>query len=69
MQLTNIRVKILKEDNEIPLEVGKTYRVNFETSSHYIIFNQGIWCGIFKDKAEKVEPLKALENGQIIFNI
>lgn len=47
-----MKVKILDIMPGIPLEKEKIYKVNFETDEHYIIFNNGIWCGVYKSNAE-----------------
>lgn len=67
--MINMRAKVLNVLPGMPLEIGKEYKVNFETSTHYIIFNEGIWCGIFKKDVKIVEHYKILENGQMILNV
>lgn len=52
---TNIKVKILNLIKDAPLIVGETYKVNFETKTHYIIFKNGIWYGIFKSDAKALK--------------
>ena len=62
-----MNVRILSVTEGMPLEVNRTYKVNFETKEHYTILNEGIWCGIFKNKVEIVEEVKELDNGQLAF--
>ncbi|MCR3760402.1 hypothetical protein KYB31_15600 [Clostridium felsineum] len=64
-----MRVKVLNVFSGMPLEDGKEYKVNFETSTHYIILSCGIWCGIFKEDAEIVQDFNELDNGQLVLNI
>lgn len=64
-----MKVRILEITAGIPLEINKIYKVNFETETHYVIFNNDIWCGIFKSGAEIIEKYKTLSDGQIAFNI
>ena len=64
-----MRVKILKITPGIPLEKEKSYKVNFETDEHYIIFNNGIWCGVYKSNAEVTVNYNQLSNGQLVFNL
>ncbi|AAK79879.1 hypothetical protein BJV85_002077 [Clostridium acetobutylicum] len=63
-----MQVRIIKATPGIPLELKKEYKVNFETENHYIIFNSGIWCGIYKTDAEIIN-FKELESGQLVLNI
>lgn len=64
-----MRVKILDITPGIPLEKEKSYKVNFETDEHYIIFNNGIWCGVYKSNAEIINEYIQLKNGQLVFNL
>lgn len=64
-----MKVKVLTLTKGIPLEVNEIYKVNFETEEHYTIFNNGIWCGIYKTNVEIVEEVKELESGQLAFII
>ncbi|MDU4882977.1 hypothetical protein [uncultured Clostridium sp.] len=64
-----MRVKILEINPGIPLEKEKSYKVNFETDEHYIIFNNAIWCGVYKSNAEIINEYMYLNNGQLSFNL
>ena len=52
MHHSDMNVRILSVTDGMPLEVNKTYKVNFETKEHYTILNEGIWCGIFKKRGK-----------------
>lgn len=64
-----MRVKVLDITPGIPLEKEKSYKVNFETDEHYIIFYNGIWCGVYKSNVEIVSEYIQLNNGQLVFNL
>lgn len=64
-----MNVKVLTLTKGMPLELNKTYKVLFETKTHYVIFENNIYCEIFKSYAEVMEELKELDNGQLLFNI
>ncbi|WP_234121173.1 hypothetical protein [Clostridium hydrogenum] len=50
-----MKVKVLELTDGIPLVLNEIYKVNFETKTHYIIFSNGVWCGIFKSNAKVQE--------------
>lgn len=62
-----MKVKILEITPGVPLEVDKVYNVNFETEEHYIIFNQEIWCGVYKNNTKIINEYNQLKNGQLVF--
>ncbi len=64
-----MKVKILEIMQGIPLEKEKIYKVNFEKYEHYIIFNNGIWCGVYKSNAEIINEYMQLNDGQLMFNL
>jgi len=64
-----MNVKVLTLTKGMPLELYKTYKVLFATKTHYVIFENNIYCEIFKSSAESMEELKELDNGQLLFNI
>lgn len=64
-----MRVKILDITPGIPLEKDKIYKVNFEKDEHYIIFNNGIWCGVYKSNVEIINEYMQLNDGQLMFNL
>lgn len=64
-----MNVKVLILTKGMPLVLYKTYKVLFETKTHYVIFENNIYCEIFKSSAEIMEELKELDNGQLLFNI
>ena len=49
------------------MQLNKVYLIKFETASHFIIFENDIWYGIYKDNPEIVEEYKELNNGQLKF--
>lgn len=62
-------VKVLDIIPGIPLEKEKSYKVNFETDEYYIIFYNGIWCGVYKSNVEIISEYIQLNNGQLVFNL
>lgn len=64
-----MRVKVLDITPGIPLEKEKSYKVSFETDEHYIIFYNGIWCGVYKSNVEIINEYVQLNNGQLMFNL
>lgn len=64
-----MRVKILDIILGISLGKEKSYKVNFQTDEHYIIFYNGIWCGVYKSNVEIISEYIQLNNGQLVFNL
>lgn len=64
-----MKVKILDITPGRPLEKGEIYKVNFEKDEHYIIFNNGIWCGVYKSNVEIINEYMQLNDGQLVFNL
>ena len=62
-----MKVKILRITPGVPLEINKAYKVNFETEEHYIIYNNDIWCGIYKNNVEVINEYYQLGDGQLVF--
>ncbi|MEN8075710.1 hypothetical protein ABFP60_02045 [Clostridioides difficile] len=62
-----MKVKILRITPGVPLEINKSYKVNFETEEHYIIYNNDIWCGIYKNNVEVINEYYQLGDGQLVF--
>lgn len=62
-----MKIKVLDISSGISLQLNKVYLIKFETASHFIIFENDIWYGVYKDNAEIVEEYKELNNGQLKF--
>lgn len=62
-----MKIKVLDISSGISLQLNKVYLIKFETASHFIIFENDIWYGVYKDNPEIVEEYKELNNGQLKF--
>ena len=62
-----MKIKALDISSGISLQLNKVYLIKFETASHFIIFENDIWYGVYKDNPEIVEEYKELNNGQLKF--
>ena len=55
-----MKIKVLDISSGISLQLNKVYLIKFETASHFIIFENDIWYGVYKDNAEIVEEYKIM---------
>ena len=62
-----MKIKVLDISSGISLQLNKVYLIKFETASHFIIFENDTWYGVYKDNPEIVEEYKELNNGQLKF--
>ena len=62
-----MKIKVLDISSGISLQLNKVYLIKFETASHFVIFENDIWYGVYKDNPEIVEEYKELNNGQLKF--
>ena len=63
-----MKVRIIELTKGMPLKLNAVYPVKMETSEHYLILENDVWCGVYKDSCIVVEEYLE-ENGQLKFNL